>query len=367
MARVRLSLTSDRVIAWLLEHGQLEEPGLVSGNIRVEEVPGRNVNFRVKFDHGSGWFIKQAPADEPVAPYLAVEATLYQMAAAGGHFPSATMPGLVLWHPDDAILVTELVTSPADFTTPEDPEADPVPRGFGPAFGSALAAIHRIRPGSLGAEALVLPTDPPWVLGIGRPHPGQLRCLSAGQLELLRAIQGGDGVQKRLDALAAAWLPNALVHGDVKWPNLLLAGGSANQPDLRFVDWELAQWGDPLWDLGGALQTYLSDVIHWCSTESGRDPAAAATTFGDALPALRREIGLLWAAYWGGVSPGSTAVRRVVEYSAARLLQSAFEWSQTEARMPRRAVAACQLAFNLLANAEAGAAAVFGLPNGEAS
>lgn len=316
-------------------------------------------------DERPGWFVKQAPPDETSALLLTVEASLYQLAArAPAEFPPAPwMPRLVLWDPADAILITELFAHAVDEAIAEDAQAHPVTRGLGPAVGAALAATHRVRPGSLGPEGPCLPTTPPWVLDIGRPIPDHLRSLSEAQLALLRAIQRDARVRNTLDALAEGWTPTALVHGDIKWANLLLAGDRPAGPPLRMVDWELTQWGDPLWDLGGALTTYLSDVLGMLWTDAV-DAEAAAGMFASALPALQQEVGQVWTAYWAGSEHGREAAVQTVRYGAARLLQTAFEWSATEDQMPRGAVAACQLGLNLLTDPQGGASSVFGLEIG---
>src|SRR3954447_13138089 len=71
-------LTSERVIALLLSRGLLSVRMLVEGDVRVEETPGRNHNFRVEVAGGPGYFVKQAPPEDVENSPLEVEAELYR-------------------------------------------------------------------------------------------------------------------------------------------------------------------------------------------------------------------------------------------------------------------------------------------------
>ena len=337
---------------------------MVLGHLRVEEVPGRNRNFRVRVTPGAGLFLKQAPPEEPDANRLAVEAQLYRIAASRPpSFPAGSaMPVLVRWNPSQAILITELLENRPESPPGADEPWSSIPRGLGPALAAALRATHQVLPRPPGNPNLLLAERAPWVLEIGRPAPSHLASLTGAHLELLQVIQRDPAVQRHLDQLAASWAPVSLIHGDIKWANVLTPpGGGA---ELRLVDWETAQWGDPLWDLAGAMHSYLADILVDIGIASDRGRNEAATAFAGALPVIQGEIKSLWATYWSDATPDQATIERVVQLTAARLLQSGYEWCQGEDQIPRHAVAASQLSFNLLNRPAEGAATVLGLAPG---
>ena len=91
--------------------------------------------------------------------------------------------------------------------------------------------------------------------------------------------------------------PGALVHGDVKWDNVVL-----DPHGMQLFDWELSGAGDPAWDLGSAV----ADTISRPARMQGRaalppDPAdwvdacVAALLGGYGDPELAERTTLAWA------------------------------------------------------------------------
>ena len=79
------------------------------------------------------------------------------------------------------------------------------------------------------------------------PHPGYV--------EYVKALQGFDGLSNRLDYLRDSWTPDALMHGDAKLDNLMIGreGPQSHDPDICIVDWDLAGYGEPEWDVGSVV------------------------------------------------------------------------------------------------------------------
>lgn len=71
-----------------------------------------------------------------------------------------------------------------------------------------------------------------------------------------------------LEAGAAAWRPECLVHGDLKWDNCLV---EANR--VRVIDWELSGLGDPAWDVSCVIAEQLA--LH-PGTGPGESPVTSA-------------------------------------------------------------------------------------------
>ena len=97
----------------------------------------------------------------------------------------------------------------------------------------------------------------------------------------------------------------------------------------RFVDWEMAGWGDPLWDVAGILQEYL---VAW---------ARAARTAEQVAAPMR--------AFWTAYGAGDEWLERAMGYSAARMIQSAYEILKQEEEMTAPAIRLLQPALNILA------------------
>ena len=47
------------------------------------------------------------------------------------------------------------------------------------------------------------------------------------------------------------WRAETFIHNDVKWDNFLVyaRAGSRRLTQMKIIDWELANFGDPAWDV----------------------------------------------------------------------------------------------------------------------
>ena len=169
-----------------------------------------------------------------------------------------------------------------------------------------------------------------------------------------------------LARLGRQWRPSTLIHGDVKFSNVLARKPGAADAGPWIVDWEMVQHGDPAWDLAGALQDFL---VLWVSSMPMAEELSAVDRVQQAripLSSLRPAIAALWSGYRRGAGLADDEVpgflRRAVEFSAARLLQSAFEWTDDAVALPGTVVLFLQIAANLLADPGRGQFELYGLP-----
>jgi thiamine kinase-like enzyme len=143
------------------------------------------------------------------------------------------------------------------------------------------------------------------VLALHRPPLEALRYLSAASVELVKELQRDAAACRAMEELREGWSAVALVHRDVKWANCIAVGGA-----IKLVDWEMAGWGDPAWDIGSAL------------AELAARPAAAVA---------------LWRAYAAARAPDPGLRDRALRFAGARLVQTAFEHAQELVTLDDRA------------------------------
>ena len=147
----------------------------------------------------------------------------------------------------------------------------------------------------------------PWVVAVA---DGVLPPSLAGDgriAELAGEVAGDPGLADCLRALGARWpggpagraaaAPQAvLVHGDVKFDNVLVQGapgpeGAAALPRLRLLDWELAGPGLAAWDLAGIADGLLVPALQVLPTAQAlreRDHAQPALDAHRAVPGAPR-------------------------------------------------------------------------------
>lgn len=365
----RSELTPQSTVPYLLDLGLLDLPALVRQGVQVEEVPGRNRNFRVLGGPGRAFFIKQAPRDEiGTAGPLAVEARLYEWVATdpGAMALRAGFPHRRHYDPARSILVLDLVTESAHPHVSEDEASGSYFAALRGQVAIALAECHGLPVPRGPGNGLGLPDAAPWVFDIARPAPASLRELAPAQLSVIQAIQAQPLAVAALDRLRDAWRPTGLVHGDFKWTNVLVRQDGAGIPDrVLLLDWEMAQLGDPAWDVGAVLHAFIVEAVLGLELTAGVSPEAAAGVLGRIIPGLVPAHRDFCSSYLGAArltdADAEALVRRLPLHVGARLIKSAYEWSQSEVRMPRSAAAVLQLGINMLLRPAAAGEVVLGI------
>jgi phosphotransferase family enzyme len=354
---------------YLLSLGLLDITSLVLHGVRIEEVPGRNRNFRVLGGPGQAFFLKQAPRGEiGTGGPLAVESSLYQWVAADARATAlrAVFPRRRHYDPARSILVLDLVTDAVHPQVLEDEASPDYLAASRRLVATALAECHGLPvPRDIGT-GVALPDAAPWVFDLARPAPASLRELAPAQLSVIQAVQSQPAAMAALDRLRDEWRPTRLVHGDFKWSNVLVERDSAGIPvRVVLLDWEMAQLGDPAWDVGAVMHAFIAEAVLGLELTDGTSPEAAAGLLGTLIPRLLPAHRDFWSRYLAVArltdAEAEALLHRLTSHVAARLLKSAYEWSQAEVRMPRSAAAILQLAINMLLSPDAAREVVLGL------
>jgi Phosphotransferase enzyme family len=129
--------------------------------------------------------------------------------------------------------------------------------------GQTLARLHRLSfdqvtycdvlaavDGDLVGESLPSSWD---VLPL--PTPEDFSEWRSDGWHFLRLYQRNPALAQAIGQLEHHWQPRCLTHQDLRLDNWLVP----NDPlgEIRLIDWECLQWGDPLADLGNLLASYL--------------------------------------------------------------------------------------------------------------
>ena len=299
-------LEQHEVAAYLLARRLVSRRSIVSGELRISDASSRNRNFRVSGDAGESLLLKQGIVADS-AESLANEVALYRRLTAAGAARAACVPRLHGHDDARGILILEWIGDGVDLDALQRRRGRASP-ALAAALGRALAAVHAVT-----RDGEALREDPPWVLSLHRPALEALRYLSAGSIELIRRLQADEGVGAALDALRESWTADVLVHRDVKWANCIAhpAARGGRPARVKLVDWEMAGWGDPAFDVGSVFSDHAAFA-----------PRPGATTAAASF----------WRAYAraAGLDEREAAARleRSVRFAGARLVQTAYEHTQ---------------------------------------
>jgi len=367
-------LSVDHATPFLLERGLIDRSWVIDGGLTIRCSERRNRNLKVEGPGGTGCLIKQ-PGDPAEGGHdtLGSEAEFYRFCQKEPVVTAMKQiaPNLVYYDPDRATFALELVSDAATLWwhySAQDAQESRVE--IASAFGRALGTVHQIfrRPGLVEDPRLAwLGCVAPWVMTVHRPGPELIANLSPANSQLIRILQTQNGLAERLDRVRGQWRAETVIHGDIKSDNVL-AWRSREQPawEIRIVDWEMVQLGDPAWDLAGALQDF---VDCWVSSM----PLANDMTLDERVAQARCPLHLVHAAIrsmWHGYQAATALaspeaddlLHRAMQYSAARIIQTVYETSYRSPQLSPRSVILLQISANLLSEPELVRAQLYGIP-----
>jgi len=347
-------LSANGLVHYLLDRRILDPAVVTGGTLQVIERSRRNRNYLVRRPPLPGLFVKQVQQWVPqAAASLQREASCYWAIASqpAGEPLRGLVPQFEGHDPARQLLITRLI---------EDSEnlGDQLRRTFHYPVGTAkllgrlLGTCHRHLLPALQAagQAAAFPGEVPWILQLPQQAAQGLSSMSAGNAELVRLLGQYPDFQTRLQQLAGGWRRDTMIHGDLKWDNLLV--GQADHQVLRLVDWELADSGDPCWDVGAVLQGFLASwLASMPDTANGGAEylmASARHPLDAMLPAVRA----FWAAYRDHAPDhgldGAALLARSVACAGARMIQTAYEYLQYSGQISTHALRLLQLSLNVL-------------------
>jgi hypothetical protein len=368
-----------QIAQYLLQRGLITAHSIVDEELHVVDASRRNTNFKVYTEQGPSFLLKQSVGQNKIET-LDREAAFYRLA-----FPPTLdsqpstlnsdldryLPRFYDYDSETHVLVLELVRG-AENLLQFHTRRGRFPTTLGRALGRALGTLHNQTGNSEAASMLRTPHSalhtPHWILSIHKPVHGALRELSGANLKLIKVVQQDPEYCRLLDELRDEWRADILIHRDIKWSNCIVFAppGSGRKTRLKLVDWELSSLGDPCWDTGSVFGQYLS---FWLLSVpvSGQEPPELAIPFARyPLSKMQPAMRAFWQSYVQRMGLDATAedewLLRSVRYSAARLLQTAYEQGQESAQINSYMVCLLQLSLNILKRPHQAATSLLGIP-----
>ena len=298
----------------LVNRGHVQLADMVGGKVTFARTWGRHRNWHVVLGNGRGLFVKQARgADAEFVSLLENEARLYVFVSRDAGLGSLELtPRFIDFDSARSVLVLQRLAGA--IATSE------VASRLAVLVGQQLAEWHRRAAAQLPALADHFPSTLPVAISLEMDGTRFFEDLSTANRGLLALIQDDRNLLSQLHTHREMWEATSLVHGDVKFENCLVIE-SSESTDFRLIDWELAAIGDPAWDIAGWISSLMQ-----------------AELFGTAASAATRSRGGTFHAEKSLDSPAVTEFLdaagchaasgdrdKVIRFTAARLLQTAFE------------------------------------------
>ncbi len=182
------------------------------------------------------------------------------------------------------------------------------PTAIAAAIGRSLATVHRTTLDSTEYKNFFLPKGeesthiPNFLSKLERIEPEIFAVVSADNLKFFELFQRYDSLAQAIAQLNTAFEPCCLMHNDLKLNNILLHNQwqqvSASSGNIvRLIDWESYTWGDPAYDLGTIIASYLKIWLQSLAISTAIDVESALRLAITPLEQLQPSIATLTKAY----------------------------------------------------------------------
>lgn len=331
-----MRLTLEHLHLYLLDKGFIEPASLVSGDYLATRMHTRNLIFQVTRRHAPSLFVKQLHSFDPSNTYvLQKDATCLWLIKNHPSFAqlSEYVPGYFGFDPGRQVLVTEYLAEAGNLEDYARRRQGELPEALRAEIAVLLAAYHF----PLGPDVLLsrsvrfFPRQVPWVLTLADADsaaPANLFSQTQSPNPVGAAVLGSPSFREALASIRAGWAASTLIHGDVKWMNLLVHPVDG-QERIKLIDWEIADIGDPLWDVAGVFQSLVCSALFYqpplASADFSLVPGVGLADLRGVWPQLEH----FWLTYRARTAPdaepGGPDLEKVLRYTGARLVQSAIE------------------------------------------
>ncbi len=168
--------------------------------------------------------------------------------------------------------------------------------------------------------------------------------------------------------LANEWHPCCLTHNDLKFNNILVHS-RWDQLDnclVRLIDWEACGWGDPAFDVGTMVASYLGIWLHSLVVDPTIELEESLNLAMIPLEAIQPSILALIQAYLNAfpmiLESRRDFVMRVIQFAGLTLIHQIQEMIQQRKYFNNAAICKLHVAKNLLTRPQDSVMTIFGIP-----
>jgi hypothetical protein len=268
------------------------------------------------------------------------------------------------------------------------------------AIGTILARIHRLTLDHQDYQEFCTPkqenqsSDADDIDDIGnissqmtnsleRITPEIFGLVPADGLKFFALYQRYDSLGKAIAELGDSFTPCCVTHNDLKLNNILLSNnweqntslsenGSKEGIDIvRLIDWERSSWGDPAFDLGSLIGSYLLIWLGSLITSKAMSIEESLRMTTTPLEQIQPSIAALAIAYFIEfpeiLKLQPDFLRRVVQFTGWNLISAIQATLQYQKSFGNSGICMLQVAKSLLCRPEASIPTIFGMEASELS
>jgi len=323
-------LTSASLSYWLIQRGILAPSAITDGQFAFQELEFHNRGFRVYRPISRSLYVKQLREfDRPNVLCLEREAAFGLAVARTDSVEKlkSRVPAFLDYDSRHHAVTVELLQETQNLHEMME-RVVTIPESVSHGLGSLIGDFHSPDCVQLldSISHELCPGSPPWILSF---HVNQgAGSLSPANEQFLEMLQRDDALKLNLDDLRSGWQATSLMHGDLKWNNVLIRE-TESIPDWYVIDWEMVDRGDPRWDLATMIQCWWYFWILSTPPELLTNLDGLLTHRRIAFDETRFSLDALWDGYRSAVglteSESQELKQVVARFAAARMLQTVYE------------------------------------------
>jgi hypothetical protein len=204
------------------------------------------------------------------------------------------------------------------------------------------------------------------ITGLERLTPEIFGIVPDDGLKFYALYQRYDSLGQALVQLGEAFQADCLTHNDLKLNNVLLHNDweQAESSVLRLIDWERSAWGDPAFDLGtligSYLQMWLGSLVVSKSLSIEESLSLAMTPLDRVQPSIAALTGAYLEAFPQILIDRPDFVERSVQFAGLALIQGIQALIEYQKTLGNSGIAQLQVAKSLLCRPVQSMPTVFG-------
>ncbi|MBW4566974.1 MAG: aminoglycoside phosphotransferase family protein [Tolypothrix carrinoi HA7290-LM1] len=190
-------------------------------------------------------------------------------------------------------------------------------------------------------------------------------------LKFYAYYQGHDNLESAIGDLANDWQPCCLTHNDLKLDNILIHSRWEHLDNaiVRLIDWEACAWGDPAFDLGTLLASYLKiwldSLVVDPTIELEESLQLAVTPLETLQPSMLALTQAYLKAFPNILEYRNDFLLRVIQFAGLALMHQIEATIKYDKYFDNISISMLQVAKNLLTMPQLAVLTVFGISESE--
>jgi Phosphotransferase enzyme family len=356
----------------------------------VTIIPAKNFNLLITFADGKNLLVKQELHNDlgQTKQEFRLAWRIQELVTCFPDFSvkiAKFLPKLLYFNPEHSILIVEYLSTHidlADYHTNENK----FPIAIATSIGQVLATLHSqtfeqiaynqfwdrqstfITPDLAITDARLCANDyaNEIIQRLSRITPHVFRIMPVECLQFFKLYQRFPSLSQAIFDLGQSIAPSCLVHNDLKTNNILLDlnWDSPKSQVIKLIDWERAGWGDPAFDLGCMLGSYVEIWLDGLIISNSLSINESLQLTATPLELIQPFLFSLVQSYLEGFTAITIArpdyLDRVVQFAGLALIQR-IEINIDEDRIfGNRGIVMLQVAKQLLCTPQAAMSTLFG-------